>query len=223
MLLVPTVSAAGVFTLSATEPKNLNYTYSINIPLEYSISNASDCWVILEGTKYYENMSLTCTDTSAAFDVDYDGNYTAQYWAHNGSDKLNVNKSFIIDRTSEFEDGKATILVIIVAALIIIGFYSLHFASKLAAHFQALMSTMSFLFIYSSLAIILLIAREYIKVPAIFSNLETMFTVTVYAAMLIGMLILLYFIFGTIYNHFDVMKQRRLGNPSPPDSHNFYK
>lgn len=199
LLLIPIASAFGSctnVTLSVTEPESKNYSYSINLPVTIAANaNATNCWAQLTSSMYTDNVSLYCADDNK-IDVDYDGDYTLQVFATNATsgESCNVTTTFSIDRTTDFEEGKPTMVAILVGVLLIVGFYALHFAKELDSKFKALMHALSFLFVYAALAFSLNIAREYIKVPAIFDLLENMFTVTAWAATLLGMIILVLFI-----------------------------
>jgi len=195
-LIAPVSAICDNVTITATEPQNLNYTYSINLPLEWVAINAVDCWVVLDSEKHFSNITLDCSENSSMTDVDYDGNYTAQFWAFNSSanDNCNATMPFIVDRTSEFEDEKPTMAGILIIALILIGFFIIVLSSYLKDHFKVLTLALSFLFIYMSMAVIIIIAREYIKVPILISNLENIFIAMIYGATLIAMIMLVFFI-----------------------------
>ena len=195
-LISPVIAACDNVTIVATEPQNLNYTYSVNIPLEWVAVNATSCWVYIDSEKYQNNLTLDCSVTSTMTDLDYNGNYTANYWVSNATafNECNTTLAFVIDRSSEFEDNKPALSGIFIIALICIGGFTVYLSKYLSDNFKALILAMSVLFVYMSLSIMVILAKEYIKVPTIISNLERMLTVTIWASTAIAMLLLLLFI-----------------------------
>lgn len=202
LLLVasPALAFCDNVSVSVTEPIAQNYTYSINLPAVYTPTNATVCWIELIGNKYSDTIYFPGCSGVDKFDVDYDDDYQLQMWVSNttSGDTCNDNVTFSVDRTSDFEEGKPVMLGIVVGILIIISFWILHFSTQLEDSFKVICKVVSFLLVYSALTISLLIAREYIKVPAIEQNMEVVFTGVIFFGVLIAMLIMFMFIINTI-------------------------
>lgn len=203
----PSTPVAGYCIIEFIDPTKKYYPYSIDLPFNWSVSGgATSAYYTIESEKVFINSSAGLVG-EAVKDLDYDGDYKFTLYGSGGGVICQDTLSFVIDRTSEFETKKALLVGFVILSMFGIAFYIVRFGDKLQPAFQVMVNAISFLFIYSGLSLMLLAEREYLKLSSISQNLETTFVVTVYAAMLISMLVLAYFIFNIINNS---IKSKRL-------------
>lgn len=194
LVTIPTVSPI-VCIVDIIKPIPKNYTYSINIPLQYVINASNLTWAEIRGIKSSQNISLSgLLAGSEQFDVPYDDAYTVTVYGNVSGGTCNAIATFIIDRTSEFEKSKASLAILIVIGLIAISGYTFYIGHKFDKLLKVLVYSVAVCFAYMALAMAILVEREYIKVISINSNLDNIFSISSYAVTAIAMVILVLFI-----------------------------
>ena len=184
LFLAQSSQALCLDTLSEPEA-NRTYPYSINIPLTFNLTTVGDC----TSCKYnlywndssfdYGNTSIDC-DGDAQFDVDFDGTYFLTLYAMNTTPFEEIHgMEFHVDR-SEFEDSKPYAAILGVLVLIVIAGFIFGVGKSFSDEHSPLKLFFTILPIIVMIAAVylcILIAREYIKVPAIRESLEVFNTV----------------------------------------------
>ena len=183
LLPILLLNPALALDLTIEEPHDEHtYTYSSNLPLEFSTNgNNGTCWYDIRSCRtttappaticdhHVQVLSIPdCRDTK--FSVDFDGNYTLMLFAQNDTDTINVNSTFFVDRTTEFEEGKPLLISLII--IIMFGLSCLFFwiSKSLKDTTHAVVAIMAFFGVISITATITLIVvavDEYLKFPAI--------------------------------------------------------
>lgn len=178
---------ASALDLSVENPHNNHtYTHSTGLPIDLTATDTNGtCWY--EYDTCYENKfgDLICDDLHGqeipncddmTYSVDYDGNYTMQIFATNGTDYANINASYRVDRTSEFEEGKPFLAGIIIIFLIALSFFSLKLADKLEETIPVIKIVVIMIGVFSMVVggmISAFMAGEYLKFPLVSQFLAT--------------------------------------------------
>ena len=142
LLPILALSLASALDLTLENPhSNHTYTHSTGLPLDLTATGDNGtCWYEIDTCYINKVQKTVCSDIHGVpiadcedikYSVSYDGNYTIQVFAANGTDVFNVNVSYNVNRTSEFEEGKPLIISMVILFLISIGFFTLLLAGKL--------------------------------------------------------------------------------------------
>ena len=170
--------------LSIENPLNKTYTYSYAIPMDITVTDGNGtCWHVeafcrdgIAHTQYCETLDVVNMPNCEAhsFSVDYDGNYTMMVYAQNDTDTLNVNSTFRVDRTSEFEDAKPYLAGLIIIVLVLGSFFCL----KLNDSIEETNMITKFIILFAGVACFMtagfssiLVINEYLKFEALGENL----------------------------------------------------
>lgn len=194
LLMLPFVSGANAATIDIFQPAdNQLFTQSINIPLEYNISNATSCNWILSYRGYTINRTSICDYVNTKIDLDYDTNYTLLVVG----DLDNQTITFTVDRGNISADAMLSLGLLAFFLLLAIFFGG----SAFAVNEQNWPLKMGFFLLSLFLALFSLeigmtITREYLKQGNIIDSLNTFHFV--FAGVLMFMII--YFLATIIKN-----------------------
>jgi len=191
VLLIPTSQAV---TMSISEPLNTTYSYSINLPIAFVTTNSSSCyWTIDDGVV---NTSFSCSALSATFDVDRDGTYELLVYAENASDTAFDAVNLSVDR-SDLPEAQGSLLIALIFGLLAISGIMMLISHKLDRNLSTLMFFGAWSFVLVTLNVIMLLVREFIKLPALINLLEITYqlflVITILVAFIIAVLFALNF------------------------------
>lgn len=199
ILMLAIIPSASAISITLSNPKNISYPYSINLPLDYIAStDAISCHYTLNNGITNTTIS-NCKSTT--LDVDFDGSYNFTIYAINATAEDSASIMFSIDRNSTSAMGVIAVGIIIVTISLV--FFFGYMAQSLGKggdynsfgnYLGYFFFLIAFVFIIMSIRAAHAITREYLKVPA-FLNL-IMNTYYLIAMFMLVMIIL--FIF-TIY------------------------
>lgn len=176
---------------SIIEPKNKKYPYSINLPLEYHIENATTCYYTLDGGK--TNISINCNALKTKFDVDFDKNYTLDLYAvnENGTSSDSITFGVLRNKKGAMLWGA---IIIALSSLSLFFFYSSKdLDNSKQVPLKLFLLGMAFIFINLVIRGSMLGIREYLKTPFLVNNFNT-----IYIVISLIMIILYILIFGYI-------------------------
>ena len=152
--------------------------------------------VYFDGEKFYEIRSFDATGYSQ-IDVPYDGWYNITV---NGITLANCTASTLIkvDRTSEFRESKPFLALFIVAFLAGGSVFVIAISGVLKPYYKLAIRGLSFIFVFSSFVMALLVAREYIKFSSFYNQLNSVYFASMIAINLLIWIVVLLFIVESI-------------------------
>lgn len=172
ILVIPNVASV---SMTLYEPKNINYTYSINLPINYSASgDATTCFYNIDGV---ENVTLA-NCAIGAFEVNYDGTYNLTVFVQNATTMVSGSVVFGVDR--DFSSGKGVLimgLIVIIASLATFFIFISKNLGDTADAIKYFMFGLSFYMIVFSIRLSSSALREYIKFPAFFDIIISLYNV----------------------------------------------
>lgn len=190
--------------LSLEKPTNSTYTQSINIPIEFTLTDTNGtCHYLLNGGI---PISFRCQDTS--FSVDYDGSYNFTMFSYNGTDSISSEVDFSVDRTSEFEEGKPFLVGIIIIFLISLSFFILKIYDRISEtipYIKFIILFISIITMTSAGFISIFAINEYLK----FKVLEYWLSILGYNVFLLIIFIIMLTIALFLVNHVRSMSKKR--------------
>lgn len=158
--------------------QNDRYPYSINIPLQYNITNGATCYYTLDGG--ITNYSISCTESDTyIIDIDFDGNYTLELYAVNASTVLTDSAIFEVARP-EFTPDMAFLILVIFGLIFLIASACLILAVKLKkelAPIKLALFMIAGVFFLLFLQLILLGLREYIKNSTVYEFVSVFYLI----------------------------------------------
>ena len=158
--------------------QNDRYPYSINIPLQYNITNGATCYYTLDGG--ITNYSISCNDTDTYIvDIDFDGNYTIELYAVVGGTVLNDSAIFEIARP-EFTTEFSFLVIVLFGIIFLIASACLILAVKLKkelAPIKLALFMVAGVFFLMFLQLVLLGLREYIKNSTVYEFVSVFYLI----------------------------------------------
>ena len=184
LLLIPILflNLGFALDLSLVNPHtNHTYPHSVGIPLDFAAedTNGTCYYVVSECTlnKFGDQICtdtephhiVTNCDTNTTFGLIYDGEYTLQLFADNDTTSKNVNSTFYVSRSTEFEEGKPLLMGLIIMLFFGIFVVFLFVTKAIKEETPAFTLITGFISLLSLLTALYLSAaaiEEYIKSPA---------------------------------------------------------
>lgn len=196
LVLIPILllNLASALDLTLENPLNSTYTSSLNIPVDFtSGGNNGTCYYTLNAG----NQVLLEECLNSQFSVSYDGSYTLDLHAFNGTAEINRTVTFAVDRTSEFEEGKPVLAGIIIIFLISMAFFVLMIYDRIhesVPYIKSLIMVVAIFSMASAGFVAIFTINEYLK----FSLLEywlsllgfNVFLVVFFICLLVGLIFL---------------------------------